>query len=131
MQTTDKKLKWFEKRLQKVNTQSVVLGITPAGKQIEINLQCDTPNGQDFQTTIVLPDKKYTLDSFLDSMLHELYVWLNNYDEDYETYLWIGHDGHGQNGAPCHISAILQDMLSGWQQINALYEELNRYYQSL
>lgn len=31
------------------------------------------------------------------------------YDPDYETYLWIGSDGHGINGAPYHIRDILEE----------------------
>ena len=32
-----------------------------------------------------------------------------NYDVDYETYIWLGSDGHGKNGAPYHIKDILAD----------------------
>lgn len=31
-----------------------------------------------------------------------------NYDIDYETYKWLGNDGHGKNGAPYHIEDILK-----------------------
>lgn len=33
-----------------------------------------------------------------------------NFDADYETYIWLGPDGHGQNGAPYHIRDILDEM---------------------
>lgn len=39
--------------------------------------------------------------------LDELY---EDFDVDYETYLWIGDDGHGKSGAPYHIKDILADM---------------------
>ncbi len=31
------------------------------------------------------------------------------FDPDYETFLWIGPDGHGRNGAPYHIRDILAE----------------------
>ncbi len=31
------------------------------------------------------------------------------FDPDYETYLWLGWDGHGQNGAPYRIRDILDE----------------------
>ena len=31
------------------------------------------------------------------------------YDPDYETYLWKSSDGHGINGAPYHIRDILAE----------------------
>ena len=39
--------------------------------------------------------------------LDELYEC---FDVDYETYIWLGNDGHGRSGAPYHIKDLLADM---------------------
>ena len=36
--------------------------------------------------------------------------YYEDFDPDYEAYLWIGDDGHGRNGAPYHIKDIVSDM---------------------
>lgn len=36
--------------------------------------------------------------------------YYDDFDIDEEAALWIGNDGHGKNGAPYHISAIIKDM---------------------
>lgn len=41
------------------------------------------------------------------SISSNLKDYIENYDVDYEAYLWIGEDGHGQNGAPYHIKDIV------------------------
>lgn len=40
------------------------------------------------------------------------------------TYLWIGTDGHGKNGAPYHIKDIVSDMEAAEAMIDTLYETL-------
>jgi len=64
----------------------------------------------------------------LDDLAGELYQYWQNYDVDEETALWIGPDGHGQNGAPYHITDILKDMEEVEQDLEDLYKEINRRY---
>lgn len=46
----------------------------------------------------------------LNDLPDEIYECYMSYDPDEETFLWIGKDGHGKNGAPYYISDILKDM---------------------
>lgn len=43
-----------------------------------------------------------------DSIVECIEEFRENYDIDYETYKWLGNDGHGKNGAPYHIEDILK-----------------------
>lgn len=62
-----------------------------------------SPNGQDFFVRIKAGET-------LEDIAENLYDYAENYDADYEAYLWIGEDGHGKNGAPYRIKDIVTDM---------------------
>ena len=64
-----------------------------------------TSHGQDVDQEIDLDDWNDVeeIRGKLDD-LHE------NFDVDYETYIWLGNDGHGRSGAPYHIKDLLADM---------------------
>lgn len=64
-----------------------------------------TDCGQDVNQEIDLYD--WNDEEEIKEKLDELY---DNFDVDYETYIWIGDDGHGKSGAPYHIKDILADM---------------------
>lgn len=74
-----------------------------------------SPCGQDFSFNV-------DLCSYGD--MSDLYESINEYaddfDVDYETYLWIGSDGHGKNGAPYHIKDIVTDMEKVLESIEEL-----------
>ncbi len=46
----------------------------------------------------------------LKELAEEAYKVSESFDADEETSLWIGNDGHGQNGAPYHVRDILNEM---------------------
>lgn len=50
--------------------------------------------------------------------------YYEDFDPDYEAYLWIGDDGHGRNGAPYHIKDIVSDMEEAEEQIYELLQAL-------
>lgn len=85
---------------------------------VEFNFQRYTAKGQDFNVCIEMKDDNF------DSFLHELEQYYEGFDPDYEAYLWIGNDGHGKNGAPCHIRDIVNDMEEAEKMIDNLYETL-------
>lgn len=62
----------------------------------------------------------------LQSFVIQLENYLNNFDVDYETSIWIGKDGHGINGAPYHIKDILEEMYLAKEQIAILLYEIKR-----
>lgn len=51
----------------------------------------------------------------------------DNFDIDYETYIWIGEDGHGKNSAPYHISDILETMKDVKNDLNTVRQIMEDY----
>jgi hypothetical protein len=83
-----------------------------------VTFQFYTDYGQDVMLEIELEDWNDTEE--ICDKLKKLY---ENFDVDYETYIWIGEDGHGKNGAPYHIQDILNDMENAEKKLGELYEE--------
>ena len=46
---------------------------------------------------------------YYDDLCEKVRDCYEEYDPDYETYLWKSSDGHGINGAPYHIRDILAE----------------------
>lgn len=59
--------------------------------------------GKDLTTEFTLA--KYSVINFLNA----LDCFIENYDVDYETYLWLDNMGHGTRGAPYCIQDILEE----------------------
>lgn len=77
-----------------------------------------SPAGQDFSFETTMEDEK------AESFIKSLRDYYEGFDVDYETYLWIGSDGHGKNGAPYCIKDILIDMESVEDMIQKLFQAL-------
>ena len=89
-------------------------------KRVVCDLQQNTPKGQDVNVSAEMKDGDF------DRFLCELENFYEGFDPDYETYLWIGNDGHGKNGAPYHIKDIVTDMEEAEKMIETLYETLKK-----
>ena len=74
------------------------------GNSYSCDIQKYSPAGQDCNFTL---DMEKDNPASAAKALDELY---EHYDPDEETMLWIGPDGHGKNGAPYHMSDVLNDM---------------------
>lgn len=85
---------------------------------VEFDFQLYTPKGQDFSFSVEMKDND--TDNFL-SKIEEYY---EDFDPDYEAYLWIGTDGHGKHGALYHIKDIVTDMEEAETKIKILCETL-------
>ena len=57
--------------------------------------------------------------------------YYEDFDPDYEAYLWIGDDGHGRNGAPYHIKDIVSDMEEAEEQIRLRKEYVAAFRNNL
>lgn len=75
------------------------------GDQLQLELTITLPY-HSHEHVVMLDCDRYKPKSIVDAFrdVHDAY------DADYETFLWIGDDGHGRNGAPYHIRDILADM---------------------
>lgn len=80
-----------------------------------------TSHGQDVDQEIDLDDWNDVeeIRGKLDD-LHE------NFDVDYETYIWLGNDGHGRSGAPYHIKDLLADMEEVSEKLKQLSIEFEK-----
>ena len=88
--------------------------------RVVFDFQQYTPKGQDFNVSVEMKDGDF------DRFLCELENFYEGFDPDYETYLSIGNDGHGKNGAPYHIKDIVTDMEEAEKMIETLYETLKK-----
>lgn len=59
---------------------------------VVFDFQQYTPHGQDFSFSVEMKGND------TDSLLQEVETYYEDFDPDYEAYLWIGTDGHGKNG---------------------------------
>lgn len=80
-----------------------------------------TNAGQNLIVTIFVKD-----DSSIQDVTNALYEYWESYDPDYEASLWIGEDGHGKNGAPYHISEIIDDMKNAQNMIEDLFIDISK-----
>ncbi len=77
-----------------------------------------SPAGQDFNVC-VYPYKD------TEDLLCQLKEYHDNFDVDYQTYIWLDDEGHGKNGAPYHMRDILDDMEACKKMVYELYNKLN------
>ena len=75
-----------------------------------------SPAEQDFN--IVIEGKN------VEELLESIYQAYENYDVSEETYLWLDNTGHGKNGAPYELEAVLEDMKWCKNAILELYKNL-------
>lgn len=92
----------------------------PDSKDVEF--QTSTRYGQDLVVSVIITnDDPYTL-------IDDLNSYYVGYDPDYEASLWIGDDGHGKNGAPYHITDIVEDMNDAEEKIGDLLVALRKEF---
>lgn len=67
--------------------------------------------------------QEFFVSSFKD-FVEQIKAFWESYDPDYETYVWLGPDGHGMNGAPHRIRDILDDCETFADKLHDLVLEL-------
>ena len=93
----------MEELIKAIEKQGWQVRITEQDNQKIAELERFAPVGEDFVTSVWFGHG--TAEEFA-AALDEC---CKNFDVDYETYIWLGSDGHGKNGAPYHIKDILAD----------------------
>lgn len=94
----------MEELIKAIEEQGWQVRITEQDNLKIAELERFTPAKHDFVIE-VQTFEKFTAEEFINA----LDECCENYDVDYETYIWLGDDGHGKNGAPYHIKDILAD----------------------
>lgn len=92
------------------------------GSNVTFNFSKFTPQGQDFSFSAD------TFDNDSNVLLENIFDYYQDYDPDYEAYLWIGPNGHGQNGAPYHIADIVEDMKAAEDMVFQLHTALSNAF---
>ena len=77
-----------------------------------VNFSQYSPAGQDFNVEL-----DYENLGEIEDKLREYY---DNYDPNYETYLWLDESGHGKNGAPYEMIDVYNDMKACEEMIDKL-----------
>lgn len=81
-----------------------------------------SPAGEDFCPTIWYGGG--SAEEFIDG----LESFIEGYDVDEETYLWLDSSGHGRNGAPYHIKDILEDKEWSLNKMKSLAAKLKEKF---
>ena len=68
------------------------------------------------------------LSGSFEELLERIKEYHDNFDIDYETYIWLDSDGHGKMGAPYHIKDLVEDMEACLHMILELYNLLKKAY---
>lgn len=74
--------------------------------------------GKDLTTELDL--KELSIKEFL----KELKSYIDNYDINYEVYIWLGPDGHGRNQAPDSIRDLLDSEEEYIEKLKKLYQDI-------
>ncbi len=90
--------------------------ITDDGDNIELSQY--SPKGRDFSFII-----EHTED--YDDATRAVYNAWTDFDASYETYIWLDESGHGTNGAPYTLEAVLEDSKAIEKMIHTLWYKLN------
>lgn len=86
---------------------------------ISFEFQRFTKYGQDFNFYAEIQQGN------IETLIADIKEYYEDFDPDYEAYLWIGEDGHGKKGAPYHIKDIVVDMEDAEKMIYGLWEALS------
>lgn len=86
----------------------------------EFELYKFSPAGQDFSFSAVLADADIA------TLIEDIENYYENYDVDYQTYIWLDNYGHGKNGAPFRLRDVLEDMEATEKMIGDLLDKIKR-----
>ena len=60
----------------------------------------------------------------INTLIKEIDSFYEDFDVDYETYIWLDQFGQGRNGAPYRMRAVLEDMEATEKMIEELLEAI-------
>lgn len=60
------------------------------------------------------------------SLIEHLEDYYEDFDVDYETYIWLDQWGHGKNGAPYRLRAVLEDSEAIEKMVEVLLKAIKK-----
>ncbi|MDE6718028.1 MAG: hypothetical protein K2J70_07540, partial [Muribaculaceae bacterium] len=79
-----------------------------------------SPAGQDFSFSATLSDADIT------TLIDDIENYYEDYDVDYQTYIWLDSFGHGMNGSPYRLRDVLEDMEATEKMIGELLDNIKK-----
>ena len=79
-----------------------------------------SPAGRDFSFSAEMKC------SNINSLVEHLEDYYEDFDVDYETYIWLDQWGHGKNGAPYRLRAVLEDSEAIEKMVEALLKAIKK-----
>lgn len=62
----------------------------------------------------------------INSLIEHIKDYYEDFDVDYETYIWLDQWGHGKNGAPYRLRAVLEDSEAIEKMVGELLEAIKK-----
>lgn len=100
------------------NGWKVEAGIIYKEQKSEFEFQKYSPAGRDFSFSAEMRCAN------INSLIENIEEYYEDFDVDSKTYLWLDHNGHGINGAPYRMRAVLEDMETTEQMIEQLLDAI-------
>lgn len=93
---------------------SVEARINYKEQKTEFEFSKFSPGGRDYSFEVEMQCAN------INSLIENIDKYYEDFDVDYETYIWLDQWGHGKNGAPYSLRAVLEDT----EAIEKMLEEL-------
>lgn len=77
-----------------------------------------SPAGRDFSFTAEMKCAN------INSLIKHIDDYYEDFDVDYETFIWLDQWGHGKNGAPYRLRAVLEDAEAIEKMIESLLKAI-------
>lgn len=77
-----------------------------------------SPAGRDFSFNATMKCAN------INSLIEDIDNYYEGFDVDSETYIWLDQSGHGRNGAPYRMRAVLEDMEATEKMIGELLDAI-------
>ena len=100
------------------NGWKVNAGIIYKEQKSEFEFQKYSPAGRDFSFSAEMKCAK------INSLIENIEDYYDSFDVDSETYIWLDQFGHGRNGAPYRMRAVLEDMETTEKMIEELLDAI-------
>lgn len=78
-----------------------------------------SPGGRDFSFDVEMKCAN------INSLIENIDNYYEGFDVDYETYIWLDQWGHGKNGAPYSLRAVLEDTEAIEKMIEKLLDAIS------
>lgn len=78
-----------------------------------------SPGGRDFSFEVEMKCANNN------SLIENIDNYHEDFDVDYETFIWLGQFGHGKNGAPYRLRAVLEDVEATEKMIEELLDAIS------